>query len=121
MNDPRAPRASWPKQARLLRRPEFLQVYESGWRTSGKWFGAVCLKTEGQTHPKVGFAAPKSLGGSVVRNRVRRRLKEAVRLSLARLGGEWRVVIQGRRGVLDAPFEDLKKEIERLFQRCARS
>ncbi|MFB3778080.1 MAG: ribonuclease P protein component [Bryobacteraceae bacterium] len=104
-----------------MRRAEFQAVYEKGFRFSGPYFAAVCLKVAGQGRAKLGFAAPKSLGKSVVRNRLRRRLREAIRLSLSRLAPEWAVVVQVRRGAMNAPPADLEKEVERLFARCARS
>jgi len=80
----------------------------------------ICLKAPGMNGPKVGLAVPKSLGKSVVRNRVRRRLREAARLNLGLLEPELAVVIQARKTALEAPFEDLKKEVEKLFRRCGR-
>jgi ribonuclease P protein component len=76
---------------------------------------------EGQARARVGFSVPKALGGSVERNRVRRRLREAARLSLGQLGSEWNVVFQPRRAALEAPFASLRKEVEKLFSRCGRS
>jgi ribonuclease P protein component len=81
----------------------------------------ICLRVEGQAGARIGFATPKAVGGSVVRNRLRRRLREAVRMSLGRLGPEWAVVVQCRRSGLAAPFANLKGEIERLFARCGQS
>ena len=104
-----------------MRRSDFQAVYERGFRLSGPYFAAVCLKIEGQGRAKVGFAAPKALGGSVERNRIRRRLREAVRLKLGTLTPEWAVVVQARRAAADAPFAELKREMEKLFARCARS
>jgi ribonuclease P protein component len=54
----------------------------------------------------------------VVRNRIRRRVREAVRLHLERLGPQWSIVINPRRKALDAPMPDLGREVERLFLRC---
>ena len=76
---------------------------------------------EGQARPRVGFAVPKAVGGSVIRNRVRRRLREAVRLNLGQLGPQWNVVIQVRAGAREAPFAELKKDVEKLFSQCERS
>ena len=104
-----------------MRRPDFEAVYEKGFRLSGPYFAAVCLKVEGSERAKVGFAVPKALGGSVARNRIRRRLREAVRVNLARLGSGWAVVFQVRRATGQAPFADLTREVEKLFARCARS
>jgi ribonuclease P protein component len=54
----------------------------------------------------------------VVRNRIKRRVREAVRLHLSQLSPQWSIVINPRRKVLDAPVADLHREVERLFQRC---
>jgi ribonuclease P protein component len=54
----------------------------------------------------------------VVRNRIRRRVREAVRLHLDRLNPQWSIVINPRRKALDAPMPELHREIERLFLRC---
>jgi ribonuclease P protein component len=54
----------------------------------------------------------------VVRNRIKRRVREAVRLQLDRLNPQWSIVINPRRQALDAPTPDLQREVERLFLRC---
>ena len=54
----------------------------------------------------------------MVRNRIRRRVREAVRLNLERLNPQWSIVINPRRKALDAPMPDLEREVERLFLRC---
>jgi ribonuclease P protein component len=55
----------------------------------------------------------------VVRNRIKRRLREAVRIHLDQLSPQWSIVINPRRKALDAPTPELEKEIERLFLRCS--
>jgi ribonuclease P protein component len=54
----------------------------------------------------------------VARNRIRRRVREAVRLLLGRLSPQWSIVINPRRKALDAPVAELRREVEKLFQRC---
>jgi ribonuclease P protein component len=54
----------------------------------------------------------------VSRNRIKRRVREAVRFHLDRLNPQWSIVFNPRRKALDAPLEDLKREVERLFLRC---
>jgi ribonuclease P protein component len=104
-----------------LRRADFQMVYQNGFRVSSLCVTGVCLAVEGQSSPRVGFATPKALGGSVIRNRLRRRIREAARLNLAKLGPRWNVVLQARKPALDAAFGDLSKEVERLFSRCGPS
>jgi len=58
--------------------------------------------------PRFGFTVTKKIGNAVVRNRIRRRLKEAVRLSaqnLAAPGTDY--VLIGRRAALSLPFDRL--------------
>jgi ribonuclease P protein component len=104
-----------------LRRPDFQKVYKEGGRVSGPFFAGVYLAMEGQARARVGFAVPKALGGSVTRNRIKRRLREAVRLNLGQLGPRWNVVLQARKPVLTAAFPDLAREVGRLFSRCGPS
>lgn len=68
--------------------------------------------------PRIGFTTPRALGGAVVRNRIKRRVREAVRLRLDQLNPQWSIVINPRRKVLDAPFPELEREVERLFRQC---
>jgi ribonuclease P protein component len=105
----------------LLRRPDFQKVYAEGNRMSGPFFAGVCLAVEGQARARVGLAVPKAIGGSVIRNRIKRRLREAVRLNLGQLGPRWNVVLQARKPALKAALPDLAREVGRLFSRCGPS
>jgi ribonuclease P protein component len=70
------------------------------------------------SEPRFGFTVVKALGGAVVRNRIRRRLRAAVSHVAsfkARQGHDY--VLIARASALDRPFLDLKKDLERAFQR----
>lgn len=109
---------SFPKSARILKSTEFRRVYDHGTRVSGPFFAAFCLRLPEAAGPRVGFTVPRALGKAVVRNRIRRRVREAVRQQFDRLAPQWQIVINPRRAAHDAPFQDLLKEVERLFARC---
>ncbi len=55
------------------------------------------------------------LGGAVERNRIKRRLREAVRGNLAQLGAAIDVVINPKKSALTVDFETLKDEVVRAF------
>jgi ribonuclease P protein component len=55
----------------------------------------------------------------VIRNRIKRRVREAVRARLEQAGPGWEVVINPRLRAMTAPFSQIEKEVEKLFQRCA--
>jgi ribonuclease P protein component len=52
---------------------------------------------------------------------MKRRLREAIRLELARIGPEWDIVINPRRGALEASWDSIRREVERLVSRCENS
>jgi ribonuclease P protein component len=96
---------------RLLRRRDFLAAARG---TSRAAQGAVVQlrRRDDDGPPRVGFTVTAKLGGAVRRNRIRRRLKEAVRLAAAdhfRAGHDY--VIVGRAATIDRPFADLVGDI----------
>jgi len=68
--------------------------------------------------PRVGFTVTKRIGSAVIRNRVRRRLKEAARLIgplYAQPGYDY--VLIGRQGTLKRGFTDILEDLRRAFHR----
>ncbi len=116
-----ATKSGFPKSARLLRSSDFRRVYDQGTRHTCPFFAAFSLLEPTAPGPRVGFTAPKGLGKAVVRNRIKRRMREAVRLELASLSPEWSIVFNPRRKAQDCLFTELQAEIRRLFIRCANS
>jgi len=117
-----APNYQFPKSKRLLRPRLFREVYNKGSRYTCSLFAAFCLRREaGEGGPRIGFTTPRALGKAVVRNRIRRCLRETVRLQLGQLDPQWDIVFNPRRTVLTASPESLRREVERLFRRCSGS
>ena len=102
-------------------------MYEHGARYSGPLFAAFYARLSEAENPRqaggprIGFTVPRSLGGAVVRNRIKRRVREAVRQRLDRLNPQWEIVFNPRRAAIDSPFPDLTREVEKLFLCCNRS
>jgi len=94
-------------------------VYDHGTRYAGPYFTAFYVRLpESKAGPKIGFTTPRGLGGSVARNRIKRRVREAVRLRLGQLSPQWEIVFNPRRRAMDSPFTELTREVEKLFLRC---
>ncbi len=102
-----------------MRRADFRRAYDQGIRVSTPYFVAFCAPREDDGCGRVGLTAPRALGNAVTRNRIKRRLREAVRRQLQRLPRGWDVVINARQAVIQARFEELLQAVERLFARCA--
>ena len=107
-------REKFPRSARLLRHADFEQVYKRGKRHFSALMTVFFLARE-HGGMRVGFTVGKVLGGAVVRNRMKRRLREAVRLEGFRpIAVD--VVINPKKSLLDAEFPDVRKEVGRAFQ-----
>lgn len=65
--------------------------------------------------PRVGLTAGRVLGKAVERNRIKRRMREAVRVNLALLTRDVDVVLHPRRSVLTMQFAGLQGEVSRVF------
>src|SRR6185437_4391387 len=111
---------SLPKSRRILRSSEFREIYKAGARMSCRYFAAFCLYRSGECEEpaKAGFTVPRALGKAVVRNRIKRRMRAAVRSQLSLLRPNWSIVFNPRRSVLEAPFQELCRETARVFTRC---
>lgn len=65
---------------------------------------------------RVGFTVGRALGGAVQRNRMKRRLREAVRMSLPASGIAADVVINPKKSLLTSDFADVLNEVKRAFE-----
>jgi ribonuclease P protein component len=112
------------RPARLRKHADFEKVYRGGRRIFSAHMTVFFLKRDpGPPHgaARVGFAVPRALGTAVERNRIRRRLRDAVRLNLGAVGGAVDVVIHPKKSALTAEFAALGEEIARAFARIRSS
>ena len=110
----------FPTTARILRAADFRKAYNQGTRFTGRYFAAFCLRVArtGGEGPRLGFTVPRAFGKAVLRNRVKRRLREALRVRLPEVAQEWDIVINPRRPAIAAPVEELRREVDRLVTQC---
>jgi ribonuclease P protein component len=102
---------------RLRQRADFLAA-AAGAKAPTPTFVLQMRRRPEDGPPRVGFTVTKKTGGAVERNRIRRRLREVVRLSqpaCMRPGHDY--VLIGRRAALNAPFERIKEEFEGALRR----
>jgi ribonuclease P protein component len=107
-------RRRFPKSARLLKRAEFRGVYDEGQRRNGSYF-AVFFRPNGLAETRLGVTVPVRIGGAVIRNRVKRRIREAYRLNRERIPQGWDIVMNPREAAGRIAFRSLEKEMMRLF------
>jgi ribonuclease P protein component len=103
-------------ETRLRRRAEFLLVAGKGRKAPAPGLVLQSLAREDDGPARLGFTVTKKVGNAVVRNRTRRRLREAARavLAEAKVCGVDLVLI-GRDATRSRPFADLKDDFRRAL------
>ena len=111
-------RFDW-RSARLRKHADYQRVYRDSRRYSSAsmsyFFRARSSEDAAGAQPRVGLTAGRVLGDAVERNRIRRRMREAVRLHLNELPSRVDVVLHPRKTVLDIEFAHLEREVSRVF------
>jgi ribonuclease P protein component len=102
----------------IRRRAEFEQAYETGARVSGRYM-TVFARATTEPSARLGIAATRKIGGAVVRNRAKRRVRELFRQT--KPAASLDIVVVPRREFLDAPFASLEREFTALLDRVARA
>jgi ribonuclease P protein component len=114
-----ARRLIFPKTRRLTLTSQFALVRTEGQSVRGQLLILGFLRTEKTERFQAGFVTSKRIGGAVVRNRVRRRLRDVVRTQQGKLReGFWFVVI-ARPAAARASYRALKDEWLRLAERAS--
>ena len=72
--------------------------------------------TETPAGSRVGLTAGRVLGNAVDRNRIKRRMRQAVRNAQVELTGNVDVVLHPRRSVLEAEFSQIERDVRRAFR-----
>jgi ribonuclease P protein component len=114
-----AARLRFPKSARLSRASEFARLKREGTSFHGRLMVLSVLKTEPESETRIGFVTSRRVGCAVMRNRVRRRLREAVRAVRPRIERGYWLVLIARQPASVASFEAIRIEWLQLAQRSA--
>jgi ribonuclease P protein component len=124
--DSRGKQFKFPRRERLLRHADFERVYKQGRRHfSATMTVFYLLRPEKVRSPggkaavapglRIGFTVGRALGGAVQRNRMKRRLREAVRLTSKPTGMSADVVINPKKSLLTTDFAAVTNEVKRAF------
>ena len=109
-------RARFTGSMRLLRHSDFERVYKKGRRHFAAHMTVFYLRREQGEGLRIGFTVGKVLGGAVERNRMKRRLRESVRLRWPEDRLPVDVVVNPKKSVLKLEFTELENEITKAFE-----
>lgn len=91
-----------PRPLRLARSEDFARVRATGQTVRGRML-LLNVAPNGLSHNRYGVVTGKKLGGAVVRNRVRRVLREAIRASDSMFSSGWDIVLVAHPSAVDQP------------------
>ena len=103
------------RRQRLTGSKRFSQIHIGG-SSAAKRLLVIRYLANGSNCSRFGFLVSKRIGNAAVRNKVKRRLREAVRLNPVKSG--WDAIFIVRRGAGSAKYQDLKDAIDNLLQRA---
>jgi ribonuclease P protein component len=109
---------------RLRKHADYQRVYKASRKQFGKqmaFFFALRTSESNEraldpTTPRVGLTVGKVMGKAVDRNRIKRRMREAVRQNLPTLRLPVDLILHPRRSVIDLDFPTLTREVAQVFR-----
>ena len=102
------------RSLRLTGNKQFTRIRGQG-NSAANRFLVIRFLPNGLDHSRFGFMVSRRIGNAVVRNKVKRRLREAVRLTPVKAG--WDAVFIARRGTERAGYQELKQAACNLLHR----
>src|ERR1700683_440939 len=105
---------AFPRSCRLVRRADFDAVYRHGRRRSSPSF-AIFYRPNELDVSRFGMSVKRTVGGAVVRNRIRRRIREILRLNREETPSGWDIVIHPRPSARNTDYALLSTELLKLL------
>lgn len=105
------------KEHRLTKNKHFQYIYRKGRAEHSKFLTLIFVKTK--TKPfKAGFSVSKKIGKSVVRNKVKRRLRASFNLLQNKFNWNFNYIFIAKKGIENIGFIEIKTEMEKLLKKA---
>jgi ribonuclease P protein component len=102
------------KKHRIRRSTEFKKAYIKGKNYWNRNF-TLYVKTNNLNYTRFGIVVTKKLGKAVVRNKVKRRIREINKELLPYMHDGYDIVLIAKKNTVDLSYEELKKSVEHIY------
>ena len=109
----------FPRKERIRKRREFLAVYERGAEVQAACFVLYILEND-LPHHRLGVTVSRKIGSSVVRNRVKRQLREVFRKNKRAISPPSDVVVNARRSAASSSSQTIREDLLKALDRWQR-
>lgn len=100
---------------RLRSNMEFKKTYKGGKNYWNRNF-ILYVRKNGLDYSRVGYSITKKIGNSVVRNKIRRRMKEVYRLNFHNIKGGYDLIFIPKRNVVDISYKEIESAILHILR-----
>jgi len=104
-------------QFRVRANKRFQEIRKQGESFSSELL-VMCALTNALPYSRFGFSVSSRIGGAVVRNRIKRQLREAVRLRMAQIQPGWDIVFIAKHPIRKATYAQMDASCARLLRRA---
>ncbi len=111
---------SFAKADRILKRPEFLHLSESGRKVYNRHFIAVFAPGRGE-RTRLGITVTKKVGCAAVRNRIKRLSREYFRVNRHTFAGTWDINIIAKKGAAELTTKAFFSSLQHIFHKVSKS
>ena len=110
----------WTKEFRIRKRSDYLRIQgkNSAWRSSDLIL--LYQRNRKESFSRVGLTVSRKVGNAVLRNRVKRWLREALRHEYQNLKGSWDIVIIAKSHASESEYSNIHQQIVRAFHYLSR-
>lgn len=112
-------RYQFKKSERLLKRTEFVNLSKNGQKLKNEHFIAA-VGPGGSETTRLGITVTKKIGCAVIRNRIKRFIREYFRLNRDRISGKWDINIIARKRVFAISSKQAFSSLEKIFDDLAK-
>lgn len=109
------------KKYRLIKREDFSKVYRFGKSVANRQFVLYVMKRHDTEEFRLGISVSKKVGNAVVRNRIKRLIKEIVRGNRSKIPEHYDLIIIARKPSVDMEYDQMEKSIMHILRKSSLS